>query len=85
MVLRSEQYESRSAADNGIASVRANSGVDERYDRREATDGRPYFNIKAANHQVVGTSQMYASAAARDGGIESVKANGPCTTVKDLS
>lgn len=76
-ILRSEQYETKAAAENGIASVQKNSGVDERYDRKDAADGRFYFNLKAANHQVIGTSQMYASAQTRDGGIESVKANGP--------
>ncbi len=81
-ILRSEQYESRAAAENGIASVQANSPNDARYERKDASDGRPYFNLKAANHQVIGTSQMYGSAAARDAGIESVKVNGPSTTVK---
>ncbi|WP_354670459.1 YegP family protein, partial [Acinetobacter pittii] len=25
-----------------------------------------YFNLKAANHQIIGTSQFYASEASRD-------------------
>lgn len=78
-ILRSEQYESKAAAENGIASVQKNSPLDERYERKDAADGRFYFNLKAANHQVVGTSQMYASAQHRDAGIESVKTNGPTT------
>lgn len=82
VVLRSEQYESKASADNGIASVQKNCGEDARFERKDASDGRPYFNLKAANHQVIGTSQMYASAAARDNGIESVKTNGVSTTVK---
>ncbi|MFP8780069.1 YegP family protein [Hydrogenophaga sp. RWCD_12] len=82
VILRSEQYESKASAENGIASVQTNSPQDARYDRKEASDGRPFFNLKAGNHQVIGTSQMYKTAAARDGGIESVKTNGPSTTVK---
>ncbi|MBL0169495.1 MAG: YegP family protein [Gemmatimonadaceae bacterium] len=78
-ILRSEQYESKAAAENGIASVQKNSPLDERFERKDATDGRFYFNLKAANHQIIGTSQMYASAQSRDAGIESVKANGPTT------
>jgi hypothetical protein len=84
VILRSEQYESKASAENGIASVQANSPLDARYDRKEASDGRPFFNLKAGNHQVIGTSQMYKTAAARDGGIESVKTNGPTTTVKPV-
>lgn len=82
VILRSQQYESRDSALNGIASVRTNCGNDARYERLEASDGRSYFNLKAANHQVIGTSQMYAAVAGRDNGIESVKKNGPSETVK---
>ena len=85
VILRSEQYEAKASATNGIASVQANSAVDERYDRKVAKDGRPYFNLKAGNHQIVGTSQMYSSEATCAAGIASVKINGPSTTVKDLS
>ena len=74
-ILRSEQYESKKSALNGIASVQKNGSVDARFDRKFASDGRPYFNLRAGNHQVIGTSQMYSSEAARDTGIESVKAN----------
>jgi uncharacterized protein len=83
VILRSEQYEAKSSAENGIASVQKNSGNDANYDRKEATNGKPYFNLKAANHQIIGTSQMYASEASRDKGIESVKTNGSSTTIKD--
>lgn len=85
VILRSEQYESKASALNGIASVQTNSPLDERFDRKEASDGRPYFNLKAGNHQVIGTSQMYASVASRDNGINSVKTHGPSDTVKDNS
>ncbi len=83
VILRSEQYTSRSAAQNGIASVQKNSGSDELYERKESANGKWYFNLKAANKQVIGTSQLYASSQSRDAGIESVKNNGSSTTVKD--
>ena len=82
-ILRSEQYETKAAAQNGIVSVQTNSPNDARFERKLATDGRAYFNLKAGNHQVIGTSQMYASAAGRDNGITSVQTNGPSATVKD--
>ena len=84
-ILRSEQYETKGAAENGIASVQKNCALDERYDRKDAADGRTYFNLKAGNHQIIGSSQMYATQAARDNGIESVKTNGVSTTIKDNS
>ncbi len=83
VILRSEQYESKVAADDGIASVQKNCGSDERYELKDSTDGRFYFNLKAANRQVIGTSQMYKTAGGRADGIASVKANGTTTVVKN--
>ena len=85
IILTSEMYSTRAAAENGLASVQTNSPDDARYERLEASDGRSYFNLKAANHQVIGSSQMYSSAASRDGAIASVKSNGPSTTIKGLT
>lgn len=82
-ILASELYTTRRAAENGIASVQTNSPKDERYEKKNAKDGKPYFNLKAANHEVIGTSEQYSSEAARDKGIASVKTNGPSTTIKD--
>jgi len=81
-ILRSEQYESKAAAENGIASVQKNSPLAERFESKDASDGRFYFNLKAGNHQVIGTSQMYKSTSGRDNGIASVQTNGPSATVK---
>ena len=77
IILTSELYTTRAAAEKGIASVRVNSPQDAHYEKKTATNGKFHFNLKAGNHQVIGTSQLYASAAARDAGIESVQKNGP--------
>lgn len=82
-LLTSELYRTKSSTENGIASVQSNCGADTHYDKKLASNGKHYFNLKAANHQVIGTSQMYASAESRDAGIASVKSNGASTTVKD--
>ena len=84
-ILVSELYTTRAAAENGIASVQKNSPLQERFEKKTASNGKPYFTLKAANHQVIGTSQLYASASARDAGIESVQKNGPVGTIKDLT
>ena len=83
VILTSEHYTTRAAAENGIASVQKNSPDDARYECKIASDGRHFFNLKAANHQVIGSSQMYDSQEGRDKGIASVKVNGPSTNVKD--
>lgn len=84
-ILTSELYKTKSAAENGIASVQTNCAQDERYERKTSTNGKPFFNLKAANHQVIGSSQLYASEATRDNGISSVKSNGTSSTIKDNS
>lgn len=85
IILKSEQYESKTSAQAGIASVQTNCPKEERYERKDASDGRLFFNLRAANRQVIGTSQMYSSAQARDEGIASVMANGASTETKDLT
>jgi uncharacterized protein YegP (UPF0339 family) len=82
-ILTSELYTTRAAADGGIAAVQTNSPLDERYEKKSTKDGHPYFNLKAANHQVIGSSEAYSSHAACDKGIASVKANGPSKVIKD--
>lgn len=82
-LLTSELYKTKSSAENGIASVQANSAQEERYERKTAANGKPFFNLKAANHQVIGTSSMHASEAAREAAIASAKVDGSSTTVKD--
>jgi len=84
-ILTSELYESKSGAENGIAAVQTNSPLNERYEEKTSASNQPYFTLKAGNHQVIGTSQMYSSVEACKAGIESVKTNGPSTTIKDNS
>jgi uncharacterized protein YegP (UPF0339 family) len=43
----------------------------------------PYFVLKAANGQIIGSSEMYSSASAIENGIASVKANWPGATIAD--
>lgn len=83
IILTSELYKAKSSAENGIASVQSNCTSDGRYESKEAKNGKSYFNLKAANHQIIGTSQMYASAQACAKGIASVKTNGVSKTIKD--
>jgi uncharacterized protein YegP (UPF0339 family) len=81
-LLRSETDESKAAAENGIASVQKNSPLDERYELKESSDGRFFFNLKAGNHQVIGTSSLYKTAEDRAVAIELTKACGSAEVVK---
>ncbi|NLR58897.1 YegP family protein [Chitinophaga polysaccharea] len=82
-ILASEGYTTKANCENGIASVRTNSQHDERFEKKTSSNGKHYFNLKATNGQVIGTSEMYESTSGRDNGIASVKSNAPAATVDD--
>ena len=67
----------------GINSVRSNAPHEDRYERRTSRRDEPYFVLKAQNGEVIGTSEMYSSSAARDDGIRSVMHNAPIATLED--
>jgi uncharacterized protein YegP (UPF0339 family) len=73
VILTSQTYESKESAEHGIESVRQNAPMDERYEEKTGSDGRPYFVLVAANRQVIGRSQMYSSREAMRKGIAAVK------------
>ncbi len=85
VVLTGETYPVKSSAQNGIASVRKNCKQDARYDRKTASNGKPYFVLKAANGETLGKSQMYSSTKSMEKGIASVRANGSAAKVDDQS
>jgi uncharacterized protein YegP (UPF0339 family) len=82
VILTSEGYTTRAACDNGIESVKKNAADDARYDRKTSSNGKNYFNLKASNGQVIGTSEMYESSTGMENGIASVKKNAPDASVE---
>jgi uncharacterized protein YegP (UPF0339 family) len=82
-ILTSEGYVAKSSCENGIESVRKNSQDDSKFERKTASNGKPYFNLKATNGQIIGSSQMYENESSRDNGIASVKSNAPDATLDD--
>lgn len=83
VILTSEGYKTKAACEKGIDSVRNNSNTDSAFDRKVSNNGKPYFNLKATNGQVIGTSEMYESHAAMENGVASVKRNAPEADVAD--
>ena len=83
IILASEMYKEKSSAENGIASVKKNASNGAHYERKDTKNGHYMFNLKAANHQVIGTSQTYKTAETRDEGIASVRTNAPSAPVHD--
>lgn len=85
IILSSEMYESKSACQNGIESIKKNGGDEKRYERKESKNGDPYFILKAGNGQEIGRSEMYSGNAAMENGIQSVIKNAPDADIVDAS
>lgn len=82
-ILSSEMYEAKASALSGIASVRKNGVIEARFEKLLTKDGAPYFTLKASNGQIIGQSEVYTSAAARDNGIASVMKNAADAVLDD--
>lgn len=85
IILTSEGYTTNAACNNGINSVKTNASDEDRFDKLTAKNGKFYFNLKAGNGQVIGSSEMYESESGRNNGIRSVQANAPKASVEDQS
>ena len=73
----------RETTDNPL--YRKNAAEDKRYELKESSNGKFYFNLKAVNGQVIGTSPMFGSAEARDAVIAQVKSKAATAgVVEDL-
>lgn len=84
-ILASEGYKAKASCLGGVESVKKHALNDSLYERKETKAGKFMFNLKASNGQVIGTSESYESAAARDNGIESVRKNAPDATVVEVA
>ena len=86
IILRSsEGYSSKQGCQRGIASVKANAPYDSRYQRATASNGQYYFTLHAGNGEMLGISEMYTTARARENGIGAVKRDAPDAPVEDLT
>jgi len=85
VILSSEGYTTKANCLKGIESVKKNAQDDIKFDRKTSTNGKHYFNLKATNGQIIGTSEMYESASGMENGIESVKKNAPDATVEEIA
>ncbi|MCC7253663.1 YegP family protein [Hyphomicrobium sp.] len=73
VVLTSETYSSRAAAETGIASVKKNATSDKNFERKTASNGSPFFVLKSQdNGKVIGKSELYSSSSAAAKGIAAV-------------
>src|SRR5690606_28159104 len=73
-VLRSQGYTRLASAESGIASVLANGADKRNFEVNEASNGDYYFNLRARNGEIIGTSQLYATKYNAERGAVAVRA-----------
>jgi hypothetical protein len=73
-ILASQGYATLQGARDGVTSVASNATSATRYLYREASDGSRYFVLTAVNGQIIGVSEMYATAANAERGALAVQA-----------
>jgi uncharacterized protein len=61
VLLASEGYQNRVGALTGMLSVLDNGGFASRYQVNAAADGQYYFNLIAANSEIIATSELYST------------------------
>lgn len=74
-IVKSENYAQKASAKNGIESVKKNCQEDARYELKESTNSKQFFNIKSTNGQIVGTSALFADENERAAAIAELKAD----------
>ncbi len=84
-ILSGEGYASKAGCKNGVESVKSNAPNSDRFEVKEASNGKFYFNLLAANKQVIGKSQMYANKRTCQKGIEAVQRVAADAGVEDTS
>ena len=77
VILSSEGYTRKEGCLKGVESVRRHSAEDRFFERCIGAQGTYHFNLKAANGEVVGTSQQYADLSGMENGIRSVRLHAP--------
>ncbi len=85
VILTSEMYTTKQNCKKGIASVQENAPDSSNYEKLDSRNEKFYFNLKAANHQIIGRSQIYTTAANRDNGIKAVQRDAPIASIEDFS
>jgi uncharacterized protein YegP (UPF0339 family) len=77
ILLTSETYTVKASAKTAIASVKENAPADLRYERKESSDNRYFFVLKARNGETLGRSPLHGTIAGRDAAVATTKKEAP--------
>jgi len=84
-LLSSDTYLTKTSCENGIFSVKNNLRDASKLVRHIMEDGKAYFNIKAINERILGTSEIYENQLLMLAGLEAFKFYAPSAIIEDQS
>jgi hypothetical protein len=84
IVLTSESFKLKVKALNTIESIKKNSMIKDRFERKTTSNGVNFFVLKAGNGEIIGKSETYSSESAMENCIESVMENAFTAKIYDL-
>ena len=85
VLLSSEGYTKKENLLNGIESVKKNISLTDKYEMKTAANGKHYFNLKAANGQVISTSALWDSPDLRETWMKKMKTEVPQAKVLEIT
>lgn len=74
-IITSEGYKQKNSAKKGIQSLIKNGAAGNIDLKVGVMSGKPFFNVKATNGQVVGKSRVFITEEERNASVEELKAN----------
>ncbi|MFU5002039.1 YegP family protein [Pseudomonas paraeruginosa] len=84
-LLESGLYDDRETVERAIGEFRRHCGQEERYQKLIHSGGKNYFVLRGAEKEVLVTSHLYDSEAARREAISLIAEVGQTTLVKDAA
>ena len=85
IILASEGYKTKAGCNYGILSVRLNSQDHDNFESLESKQGNLYFNLKASNGQIIGTSETYSKFGSKEYGIAVIVKIASIAKIVDLT
>ncbi len=85
IILSGEGHSKKVSCIDSIQNVKKYSMDDSKFDKKRATNGKYYFNLKTDNGNIIGISEMYENESSMQHGIESVKTYAPTASLHDLT
>ncbi|MBK5270499.1 MAG: YegP family protein [Bacteroidia bacterium] len=85
ILLSSEGYTKKENLINGINSVKTNITDLKNFELKTAANGKHFFNLKATNGQVIGSSTMWDSPEIRDEWMKKLKTEVPAAEILETS